>query len=153
MCSSDLEAGDVTMLEMHGTGTALGDPIEVGAAVAVLEGPRLERPLALTAVKSRLGHAETGAGVQGMLHAWRQLSQSLANSITHLRAVNPYVTTSLDQGNVAVSLPRQALPDVVLSPTADAPCAGISSFAFQVSLGGMPPETLRVRFHHLCPAC
>jgi Beta-ketoacyl synthase, C-terminal domain len=49
---------------MHGTGTPLGDPIEVGAAVAVLQG-RIA-PIVLTAAKSRVGHAEAGAGAIGM---------------------------------------------------------------------------------------
>lgn len=42
-----------------------GDPIEVGAALAVLRGGRV--PLALSAAKSRLGHAEPAAGAVGML--------------------------------------------------------------------------------------
>lgn len=42
-----------------------GDPIEVGAALAVLRGSRA--PLALSAAKSRLGHAEPAAGAIGML--------------------------------------------------------------------------------------
>lgn len=45
--------------------TATGDPIEVGAALAVLQGA--QAPLALSAVKSRLGHAEPAAGAIGML--------------------------------------------------------------------------------------
>ena len=35
-----LSPNDVTGLEMHGTGTALGDPIEIGAAMGVVEGER-----------------------------------------------------------------------------------------------------------------
>jgi Beta-ketoacyl synthase, C-terminal domain len=42
-----------------------GDPIEVGAALAVLQGGRV--PLALSAAKSRVGHAEPAAGAIGML--------------------------------------------------------------------------------------
>ncbi len=33
-----LSPNEVTGLEMHGTGTALGDPIEIGAAMGVMEG-------------------------------------------------------------------------------------------------------------------
>ena len=45
---------------MHGTGTPLGDPIELGAAVAVLPGS--DMPVRMTAAKSRMGHAEPAAG-------------------------------------------------------------------------------------------
>ena len=51
---------------MHGTGTPLGDPIEVGAAAAVLvEGPpgsSRQGPLMLASSKSWCGHAEPAAG-------------------------------------------------------------------------------------------
>ena len=50
---------NVAGLEMHGTGTALGDPIEVGAALTVCRGPPVIR---LTAAKSQAGHAESAAG-------------------------------------------------------------------------------------------
>jgi Beta-ketoacyl synthase, C-terminal domain len=60
-----LPASRVDALEMHGTGTPLGDPIEVGAACTVLRGG--ERPLRFTAAKSRLAHAEAAAGANGML--------------------------------------------------------------------------------------
>ena len=53
---------DVARLQMHGTGTGLGDPIEVGSIVAVFKRPSLEddgaaaAPLTLEAVKSLVGH-------------------------------------------------------------------------------------------------
>lgn len=53
-----LSPDSVSGLEMHGTGTALGDPIEVGALAAVLKAPTLR----LTAAKSITGHAEPAAG-------------------------------------------------------------------------------------------
>lgn len=52
-------------LEMHGTGTPLGDPIEIGAALAVLRGA--VHPVALSAVKSHVGHAEPAAGGVSLL--------------------------------------------------------------------------------------
>ena len=62
---ADLAPGDLGALELHGTGTPLGDPIELGAALDLLTGCRA--PLRLTAAKSRVGHAEPAAGAIGML--------------------------------------------------------------------------------------
>ena len=97
------------------------------------------RPLAFTTAKSRLGHAETGAGVLGMLHAWRQLSQGTTHSITHLRSVNPYVASTLEGSRGAAALlPRQPAPALTASRDVDELHAGVSSFAFQVSSASAP---------------
>lgn len=98
------------------------------------------QPLAFTAAKSRLGHAETGAGVLGMLHAWWQLSRSAAPAITHLRTINAYVEGSLQRSQGAVFLPRQAAAGLSASEL----CTGISSFAFQVGgwVGGCVDASL-----------
>ena len=143
--TGSMDAGSVYTLELHGTGTALGDPIEVGAALAVLQhagSAHSQQPLTLTSAKSRLGHAETGAGVLGMLHAWRQLQQAASCGITHLRGINPHVAGCIDgdgSGAAACHLPRLAAPAAQLDSE---PCAGISSFAFQVRL--------RLGCFHLC---
>ena len=73
---SGLSPWDVTALSMHGTGTPLGDPIEVGAVAAVLVGTAGDAmrggggssveasasPLTLLSSKSWFGHAEPAAG-------------------------------------------------------------------------------------------
>ena len=66
--------------ETHGTGTALGDPIEVGA-LGVVFGSRNDSGgcMVLGALKSRLGHTEGAAGVMGLLKA----VQVLCNAVCH----------------------------------------------------------------------
>lgn len=58
---AELAPSSVSALSMHGTGTPLGDPIEVGAAAAVLvEGhhtARVRQPLALSGSKTWVGHS------------------------------------------------------------------------------------------------
>lgn len=76
LADAGLQPGDVGCLEMHGTGTPLGDPIEVGAAAAVLGQPswmhipgdvrQQSQALCLGAAKSTLGHTEPAAGATAM---------------------------------------------------------------------------------------
>ncbi|MGZ4724115.1 MAG: beta-ketoacyl synthase N-terminal-like domain-containing protein, partial [Ilumatobacteraceae bacterium] len=58
----------VTLVEAHGTGTALGDPIEVEALAEALGPPQPGVPsVALTAVKTNIGHLEAAAGMAGII--------------------------------------------------------------------------------------
>ncbi len=62
---SGLSVDGVDLVEVHGTGTSLGDPIEAGALAEVFGGR--SRPLWLGSSKSNLGHAQAAAGVLGLL--------------------------------------------------------------------------------------
>ncbi|WP_193085934.1 non-ribosomal peptide synthetase [Halomonas sp. FME65] len=62
---------DLDAIELHGTGTSLGDPIELSAIDGVY-GCRQE-PLHLTAAKSQFGHLESAAGVAGVIRAIAQM--------------------------------------------------------------------------------
>ncbi|MEQ1506999.1 MAG: type I polyketide synthase, partial [Myxococcota bacterium] len=61
--------GDVGYLEAHGTGTPLGDPIELRAALAVYGDRGTAPPLQLGAIKANLGHLELAAGVASVIKA------------------------------------------------------------------------------------
>lgn len=82
----------IAVLEMHGTGTALGDPIEVGAAFAVLQQGE-GRPLELQAAKSRMLHTEPAAGALGLAMLVQRLNQTGVHETLHLRNINPHVAS------------------------------------------------------------
>lgn len=92
--SGGLALSELVGIQMHGTGTALGDPIEVGAIAAVTK-RQLQRPLVFTASKSMFGHSETASGVLGMSQAVQGLVHQLQQPILHLRILNGYVSDIL----------------------------------------------------------
>ncbi|MFN8225879.1 MAG: type I polyketide synthase [Mycobacterium sp.] len=65
--SADVAGNSVNLIEAHGTGTALGDPIEFEALAGTYG--RGEGPCALGAVKTNIGHLEAAAGIAGFIKA------------------------------------------------------------------------------------
>ena len=129
--AAKLIPSDVTNIAIHGTGTTLGDPIEVGAITAVFGGPR-SQSLALTSVKSCFGHTEGAAGVTGLLFALNVASNKLLPPIMCLRSVNPYVTSALEQFETvtAAFAPREkaSVPSPFSSLAGGKDVSGTSSF-------------------------
>eukprot|EP00933_Yihiella_yeosuensis_P030519 TRINITY_DN24160_c0_g1_i2.p1 TRINITY_DN24160_c0_g1~~TRINITY_DN24160_c0_g1_i2.p1 ORF type:complete len:418 (-),score=51.13 TRINITY_DN24160_c0_g1_i2:61-1164(-) len=80
----------ITIAECHGTGTALGDPIEVGALRGVLRGDR-KAPILKTSAKSNIGHLEAGAGVAGLIKCIGMLNYSTGCPNVHLLCLNPHL--------------------------------------------------------------
>ena len=102
LASAGLAPAALTSLELHGTGTPLGDPIEAGAAAAVLapqqhmssgrdNGGSQRASLIIAAAKSKMGHSEAGAG-QWQLHIYhwvmRILPTTFSVNTTYLISVN-----------------------------------------------------------------
>ena len=69
MSVSNISPSSLSFVALHGTGTQLGDPIEISALGAVLTQPKDQslRPFTTGSVKACYGHTEGAAGVTGML--------------------------------------------------------------------------------------
>ncbi|WP_437580044.1 type I polyketide synthase [Sorangium sp. So ce887] len=87
-----LAPAEVDVVECHGTGTSLGDPIEVQALAAVYgEGRAPERPLLLGAVKTNIGHLEAASGLAGVAKIVTALEHGALPATIHARPRNPHV--------------------------------------------------------------
>eukprot|EP00747_Dinoflagellata_sp_TGD_P164522 gnl/TRDRNA2_/TRDRNA2_184576_c0_seq1.p1 gnl/TRDRNA2_/TRDRNA2_184576_c0~~gnl/TRDRNA2_/TRDRNA2_184576_c0_seq1.p1 ORF type:complete len:938 (+),score=185.40 gnl/TRDRNA2_/TRDRNA2_184576_c0_seq1:75-2888(+) len=80
-----------TTWECHGTGTSLGDPIEVGAVKKVqIKMPRLE-PLMISTSKSNLGHLEGSAAAIAMVKCILCVTKNTSAPTVHLKTLNPHL--------------------------------------------------------------
>ncbi|RYZ45329.1 MAG: hypothetical protein EOO72_04375, partial [Myxococcaceae bacterium] len=119
-----LEGREVDYIECHGTGTSLGDPIEVGALKSVL-GERRDKPVVLGAVKSNIGHLEGAAGVVGLIKAVEVLRRREAPGNVHFQELNP----KIDLRGFPAVIPTALTP--LGRPGDTRPLvAGVSSFGF-----------------------
>ncbi|MCW3844425.1 SDR family NAD(P)-dependent oxidoreductase [Micromonospora yasonensis] len=114
----------VDFLETHGTGTSLGDPIEVGAAWRVLgPGRPADRPLRLGSVKSNIGHCESAAGMASVIKTVLALRHGTIPANLHFTDPNPHIDWS-GMDVMVVDAP------VAWPRTGRARLAGVSGFGF-----------------------
>jgi acyl transferase domain-containing protein/acyl carrier protein len=101
-----LTPADIGLIETHGTGTALGDPIEMEALVAALGRRNGGARLHVGAVKTNLGHLEAAAGVAGLLKALACCAHRAIPPLVHYRTLNPRIALAGTQ----ISLPTSLVP-------------------------------------------
>jgi len=82
---------EIDSTECHGTGTSLGDPIEIGAYQKVLSSVPREEPVFVTTNKSNIGHCEGSAGISGFLKCVMMAMHSECCPNVHLSALNPHL--------------------------------------------------------------
>ena len=89
-----LANGELDYLEAHGTGTSLGDPIEVQgivSAFAQAAGDGSVRDCSLGSIKSNLGHLESAAGLAGLLKVVLSMRNGLLPPTVNFSALNPKI--------------------------------------------------------------
>jgi myxalamid-type polyketide synthase MxaB len=115
--------GDLNYIEAHGTGTSIGDPIEIEAIKTVLGEARPDDPECfLGSVKANIGHLENASGIAGLIKVVLCLRHREIPAQLHLRELNPRISLN----NTRIVIPRALRP---WSPVGRR-LAGLSSFGF-----------------------
>jgi acyl transferase domain-containing protein/thioesterase domain-containing protein len=124
LARAKLNPNDIDYIEAHGTGTKLGDPIEVNALGSVLrEGRAQNHPLWIGTVKTNFGHTEAAAGVAGVIKVILSMQNESIPPHLHLSELNPHI--SLDD------IPARIPTELVSWPRSQKRrIAGVSSFGF-----------------------
>ncbi|WP_448203899.1 beta-ketoacyl synthase N-terminal-like domain-containing protein [Azospirillum sp. sgz302134] len=151
LADAGLSPERVDYLEAHGTGTSLGDPIEVQALGQVFGPARpADRPLLLGSAKTNIGHLEAGAGVAGLIKLVLQLRHRRIAPSLHCRQPNRRVPWA--------DLPVTVVTQARDWPAADGPrVAGVSSFGISGTNAHVvleeapeaPPAAGTPRAHHI----
>ncbi|KWF24713.1 type I polyketide synthase [Burkholderia pseudomultivorans] len=96
-----IDPRSLAYLEAHGTGTAVGDPIETRALIDALSGDRpASDPLLIGSVKTNIGHLETASGMAGLLKAVLCLKHRAVPRSLHFDKPNPAI--DFDGGRLRV---------------------------------------------------
>jgi acyl transferase domain-containing protein/NADPH:quinone reductase-like Zn-dependent oxidoreductase/NADP-dependent 3-hydroxy acid dehydrogenase YdfG/acyl carrier protein len=119
--SAAIEPEDLSYIEMHGTGTAVGDPVEVEAVGAALVEAGVQRPCPLGSIKTNIGHTETAAGVGGLIKVALSLQHRVVPPSLHFRVPNPRIAWEMFPVRIATE-------PIDLSGETGAILAGVSSF-------------------------
>lgn len=88
---ANLKGNEVDYIEAHGTGTSLGDPIEV-RAIGATYGEREEAyPIKLGSVKTNIGHLEGASGIAGLIKVLLSLQHEMLPKHLHFTTLNPNI--------------------------------------------------------------
>lgn len=122
-CAS-VSPADVQYIEAHGTGTRLGDPIEVQALGDVLtQGRRDDQRCLLGSVKTNIGHSEAAAAIAGVIKSALAMKHRVVPPTLHFTAPNPLIPFE----RLPFTVPTATMP----WPSPGAPLvAGVSGFGF-----------------------
>jgi amino acid adenylation domain-containing protein len=107
LAKARVTADKIQYVETHGTGTRLGDPVEVQSLHNVYGRTRVQgQPLIIGAVKTNIGHLEAAAGVAGFIKTVLALQHRQIPSSLHFRVPNRYIPWK----NIAVKVADQPMP-------------------------------------------
>lgn len=92
---ADIPARTISYLEAHGTGTALGDPIEIAGLTKAFEKDTQEKQFcAIGSSKSNIGHCESAAGIAGLTKILFQFKYGQIAPSLHAQRLNPNIEFS-----------------------------------------------------------
>ncbi|MCF3650813.1 SDR family NAD(P)-dependent oxidoreductase [Synoicihabitans lomoniglobus] len=120
---AEVDPDDIGYVETHGTGTKLGDPLEVAALTkAFRRGTKRTGFCALGAVKTNVGHLDAAAGIAGFIKTVLTLRERTFFPTLHYRRANPQIDFPRSPFRVATNLADWS------APSHQTRRAGVSSF-------------------------
>lgn len=144
LVAADVDPDTIDYIEAHGTGTELGDPIEINSLVKVFGQTRL-KPLWIGSVKTNVGHLEAAAGIAGLIKVLLAFQRETIPPHLHFHNPNPHI--AWDQ------IPVQVIGELTPWPKGDQPrLAGVSSFGLSGINAHMIIEEPPVRDDKQAPA-
>jgi acyl transferase domain-containing protein/acyl carrier protein len=147
-----IDPGVIDYIEAHGTGTPVGDPVEVGAIGQAVDTPARQRACLLGSVKTNIGHTEAAAGAASIIKAALSLQRATIPATLHLQQPNP----SIPWHRLPVSLATATVPWPHTEPVR---IAGVSGFGItgtnahvvMESFGGPEQTCATGRSNYLVP--
>ncbi|MFE3557064.1 acyltransferase domain-containing protein [Streptomyces sp. NPDC059193] len=120
-----ISPAEVQYVETHGTGTALGDPVEASALGAVYgRGRDEDAPLRIGSVKSNIGHLEAAAGIAGVVKTALALRHRRIPPSIHFETPNPHIP--FEDLRLRVTAAEEPWPHTGQRPAR----AGVSAFGW-----------------------
>jgi acyl transferase domain-containing protein len=136
-----LDPNNTAYLECHGTGTPVGDPIEVRAISNAMTDTRsAESPLLLGAIKANIGHSEAASGIFAVMKAAMMTESAMIPGVCGLKNLNPAIKEN--DWNVKINVDTRSWPEDF-----ELRRASVSSFGY----GGTNGHVILESADNLCP--
>ncbi|MDG5806141.1 polyketide synthase [Streptomyces ossamyceticus] len=107
----EFEPSDVDYLEAHGTGTRVGDRVEIAAVAQVYGAVARRRPLDISSAKAFFGHTFAAAGATGLLRALHAVRTATVPPNTSLRNISPDLALDRIPGRIRTDAAPWEAPD------------------------------------------
>ncbi|OJD31005.1 lovastatin nonaketide synthase [Diplodia corticola] len=141
-----LNPNNTAYLECHGTGTPVGDPIEVRAVSNAMNDTRpLDKPLRVGAIKANIGHSEAASGIFAVMKAALMTEKAVIPGVCGLKTLNPAIREA--EWNVKVQADTVPWP----KDPSGVRRASVSSFGYGGTNGHViveSVESLYPWYHH-----
>ncbi|KAM5456327.1 Type I Iterative PKS [Microsporum audouinii] len=137
---ANLNPNRTAYFECHGTGTPVGDPIEVRAVSNAMNDSRsLEKPLLIGAIKPNIGHSEAASGVFALMKAAMMVEQGIIPGVAGLQTVNP----AIPEATLNVKVNKDTMP---WPQGFESRRASVSSFGYGGTNGHIIVEDIRALY-------
>lgn len=123
--AAKIDVGQLGLIECHGTGTQLGDPIEINAIKTAFSSFNVPaKNCAVSSIKSNIGHTEGAAGLAGIVRVILSMKKGIIPAMPKFDTINPFI--KLDNSPIYINTEHEEWKRINNKPR----LAGVNSFGF-----------------------